>query len=115
MAEQKDVKRESTISTDVVTDHIVVIYTGPNAKTPTKGTIGAAGYDLYAAEAFVIPPKKRQLIKTNLFMAIAVTHYGRIAPRSGLAYKNGIDVLAGVIDSDYRGNVGVILLNTDQD
>ena len=46
-------------------------------------------------------------------MAIPMDCYGRIAPRSGLAYKNGIDVLAGVIDSDYRGDIGVILYNTD--
>lgn len=45
-------------------------------------------------------------------MSLPFGQYGRIAPRSGLAYKNGIDVLAGVIDADYRGDVGVILLNT---
>lgn len=46
-------------------------------------------------------------------MAIPINHYGRIAPRSGLAFKSGIDVLAGVIDADYRGDIGVILYNTD--
>lgn len=84
-----------------------------NAKIPTRGTIFAAGYDLYAAESFVIKPLSRQLIKTNVSIGIPDGFYGRIAPRSGLAYKNGIDVLAGVIDADYRGDIGVILFNSD--
>lgn len=83
------------------------------AKLPTQGTNFSAGYDLYAAEHIVVPRLGRKLIKTNVSMAIPMNHYGRIAPRSGLAYKNGIDVLAGVIDSDYRGDIGVILYNTD--
>lgn len=83
------------------------------AKTPTQGTSFSAGYDLYAAEEVAVPRLGRKLIKTNVSMAIPMNHYGRIAPRSGLAYKNGIDVLAGVIDSDYRGDIGVILYNTD--
>jgi len=83
------------------------------AKIPTQATPFSAGYDLYAAEAIVVPRLGRKLIKTNVSMAIPMNHYGRIAPRSGLAYKNGIDVLAGVIDSDYRGDIGVILYNTD--
>ena len=85
-----------------------------NAIIPMQGTIYAAGYDLYAAEDAVIVCGSRKLIKTNISMSIPVGYYGRIAPRSGLAYKNGIDVLAGVIDSDYRGDIGVILYNTDK-
>lgn len=85
------------------------------AKTPTKGTDQAAGYDLYAAQNAEIDPLRRALIKTNISIAIPKGYYGRIAPRSGLAYKNGIDVMAGVIDSDYRGDVGVILYNTGVD
>lgn len=85
------------------------------AKIPTKGTDQAAGYDLYAAQNAEIDPLKRALIKTNISIAIPKGYYGRIAPRSGLAYKNGIDVMAGVIDSDYRGDVGVILYNTGVD
>lgn len=84
------------------------------AKIPTQGTDFSAGYDLYAAEDACVPRLGRKLIKTNLSMAIPMNYYGRIAPRSGLAYKNGIDVLAGVIDSDYRGDIGVILFNTDE-
>jgi dUTP pyrophosphatase len=85
-----------------------------NAIIPTQGTIYAAGYDLFAAEDAIIVCGSRKLIKTNISMAIPSGYYGRIAPRSGLAYKNGIDVLAGVIDSDYRGDIGVILYNTDK-
>ncbi len=85
-----------------------------NATIPTQGTSFAAGYDLYAAEDAVVVCGTRKLIKTNISMEITPGYYGRIAPRSGLAYKNGIDVLAGVIDSDYRGDIGVILHNTDK-
>lgn len=85
-----------------------------NATIPTQGTSFAAGYDLYAAEDAVVVCGTRKLIKTNISMEITPGYYGRIAPRSGLAHKNGIDVLAGVIDSDYRGDIGVILYNTDK-
>jgi dUTP pyrophosphatase len=83
------------------------------AKIPSQGSKYAAGYDLYAAEEVLVNTMGRKLVKTNISIAIPEGYYGRIAPRSGLAYKNGIDVLAGVIDSDYRGDIGVILLNTD--
>lgn len=84
-----------------------------SAIIPTQGTAFAAGFDLYSAEDAVVVSGTRKLIKTNISMEITPGYYGRIAPRSGLAYKNGIDVLAGVIDSDYRGDIGVILYNTD--
>ena len=53
----------------------------------------------------------RALIKTNIAVAIDPQHYGRIAPRSGLALRDGISVGGGVVDADYRGDVGVILFN----
>lgn len=84
-----------------------------NGRVPVKGTAGAAGYDLFAAENAEIYSKTRKLVKTNIAVSIPSGFYGRIAPRSGLALKHGIDVLAGVIDSDYRGDIGVILYNTD--
>lgn len=87
----------------------------PTAIIPTKGSVDAAGYDLYSSKDGIIQPGERVLIPTDISMVIPVGWYGRIAPRSGLAYKHGIDVLAGVIDSDYRGNIGVILYNTDLD
>lgn len=73
-----------------------------------------AGYDLFAIEASVIPPGERRLVRTGIAMAIPQGYYGRIAPRSGLALKNGIDVMGGVVDAGYRGEIGVILLNTDK-
>lgn len=81
------------------------------ATIPTRGSAGAAGYDLHAAYDGVVPKRGKALIKTDISMAIDPSVYGRVAPRSGLAWKNSIDVGAGVIDSDYRGNIGVILFN----
>lgn len=82
------------------------------AKVPTRGSVDAAGADLHSTEQTVISPGQRKLIGTGLKMQFPKDVYGRIAPRSGLAYKNGIDTLAGVIDPDYRGEVKVLLLNT---
>lgn len=83
----------------------------PNAITPTRGSDGAAGYDLYAAMPSLVPARGKALIKTDIAVCIPPHLYGRVAPRSGLAWKNSLDVGAGVIDSDYRGNIGVILFN----
>ncbi|ABD52490.1 dUTPase [Vaccinia virus Ankara] len=80
------------------------------AKSPTRQSPGAAGYDLYSAYDYTIPPGERQLIKTDISMSMPKFCYGRIAPRSGLSLK-GIDIGGGVIDEDYRGNIGVILIN----
>lgn len=75
----------------------------------------SAGCDLSSTEFYILKPGERKLFKTGLSIAIPTGFYGRIAPRSGLAFKNGIDVLAGVIDEDYRGDVGVILINLGQE
>jgi len=83
----------------------------PSAVIPARGSPGAAGYDLSAAHDGVVPARGKALIKTDLSIAIPQNTYARIAPRSGLAYKNFIDTGAGVVDYDYRGNVGVILFN----
>ena len=82
-----------------------------NAKLPVRGTEGAAGYDLSAAQAAVVPAHGKCLVKTGLAMAIPPRCYGRVAPRSGLALKKFIDVGAGAIDADYRGEIGVVLFN----
>ena len=97
----------------------------PRAKLPTRGSDAAAGWDLYAAEDVVLPPlyvphprtdevsylNSHIAVPTHLMVAIPRGYYGRIAPRSGLAFKHGVDVLAGVVDSDYRGELKVILIN----
>jgi len=81
------------------------------AHIPTQATSSDAGYDLYTTETYVLKPGERKLFKTNISTAIPHGYYGRIAPRSWLAYKHGIDVLAGVIDSGYRWDIWVILIN----
>lgn len=86
-------------------------FLSPTAKCPTQAQNYDAGYDLYADSEFDLLPGQRALIKTGISMAIPPGYYGRIAPRSGLALKYGIDVLAGVVDSTYRGELGVILIN----
>lgn len=83
-----------------------------NANIPQKGSQEAAGYDLYSAYDYTLQSQDRLLIHTDISIKVPENTYGRIAPRSGLALKHGIDVLAGVIDRDYRGNVGIILYNT---
>lgn len=82
-----------------------------NAFLPSKGSPLAAGYDLYSSEEKIVPARGKELIKTSLTIAVPPGNYGRIAPRSGLAWKNFIDVGAGVIDCDYRGEVMVLLFN----
>lgn len=83
------------------------------AKVPSRAEEGSVGYDLFSAEEGIIYPKTRRLFKTNIAVEIPEGHYGRVAPRSGLSYKNGIDVFGGVIDPSYRGDMGVILYNSD--
>ena len=70
---------------------------------PSKGSKFAAGYDLHSLVDCTIPPRDKALIKTGLCVCVPHGSYGRVAPRSGLAWKHFIDVGAGVIDSDYRG------------
>ena len=82
------------------------------ATLPSRGSELSAGLDLYSIEDITIGPKQRTIAKTGLAVAIPPGHYGRIAPRSGLAMKHGLDVLSGVIDSDYRGEIGCLLYNT---
>ena len=84
-----------------------------DAKVPTKAHSSDAGWDIYASDlAQPVYPHKRRLISTDISIAIPDGYCGLIWPRSGLSVKKGIDVLAGVIDSGYRGEIKVCLLNT---
>jgi len=85
------------------------------AKVPVRANPTDAGLDLFSAEHSEIAPLTRKLIKTDISLEIPENYYGRIAPRSGLAYKYGIDTMAGILDSGFRGNVGVILFNSDRE
>lgn len=84
----------------------------PGAKIPRRESSGAAGYDLSSVDDVSILPGARVVVKTGIAIALPWGTYGRVAPRSGLAVRHGIDVLAGVIDEDYRGEIAVVLLNT---
>lgn len=86
------------------------------ATLPKRASEFSVGYDLYASHDDIVNKKGKSLVKTDIALKIPDGHYGRIAPRSGLACKNFIDVGAGVIDPDYRGNVCVLLYNhSDED
>ena len=76
--------------------------TSGTACLPARASDGAAGYDLCASESGSIAPGTRKVVKTGLELAIPAGCYGRIAPRSGLSIRSGIDVAAGVLDPDYR-------------
>ena len=82
---------------------------------PNYETLASAGMDLRAniQEAIVLQPLERAIVKTGLFIELPVGIEAQVRPRSGLAAKNGVTVLnaPGTIDADYRGEVGVILVN----
>ena len=82
---------------------------------PAYATAGSAGMDLYAHlhESVVLEPLQRKLIPTGLFIELPTGYEAQIRPRSGLALKQGITCLnsPGTIDADYRGEIGVILIN----
>ena len=83
-----------------------------DAQIPKRGSRFSAGVDLCSVEDIIrIKPNNRHVVKTGLAVRIPVDSYARIAPRSGLAVKNGIGVGAGVVDADYRGEIGIVLFN----
>nr|3SO2_A Chain A, Chlorella dUTPase [Chlorella variabilis] len=82
-----------------------------HAVLPKRGSAGAAGFDLASCEDTEVPARGRAVVKTGLQIAIPPGTYARVAPRSGLAVKHFIDTGAGVVDEDYRGEVGVVLFN----
>ena len=85
----------------------IMLSTG--AVAPTRGSAGAAGYDLYANEDVTIGEGEFTPVNTGVSVAIPPGYYGRIAPRSGLAAKYGVIIGGGVIDEDYRGELKVLM------
>jgi dUTP pyrophosphatase len=100
-----------------------VKFLNENAKLPVYGSQYAAGMDVFSAVECSIPPLSRKLVGTGISMSWQsdirmddeTNYYLRIAPRSGLAAKSSVDVGAGVVDYDYRGEVFVLLINNHQE
>jgi dUTP pyrophosphatase len=86
-------------------------HVGEGGSLPDYASAGAAGADLRASEAVEIAPGGRTAVPTAVRLQIPPGHVGLVWPRSGLAVRHGIDTLAGVVDSDYRGEVRVVLVN----
>ena len=93
----------------------IKIVNSSNNKTPSLATKGAAGADIRAfiENKTILKPMERKLISTGLKIEIPLGYEVQIRPRSGLAFKNGITVInsPGTIDSDYRGEIGILLIN----
>lgn len=103
------VSEESTMSTTTVS----FCKLRPDAIIPSKATPGSIGLDLHSVEPYIILPGQRVVVSTGLQVRLPSGVYGRIAPRSGLAVKHGLDVGAGVVDPDYNGELRVVLFNHD--
>ena len=83
-----------------------------DVKSPKRANDTDAGWDLYATKQRFLGPNQRATFSTGICLEVPQGFVGLIWPRSGLSVKKGIDVLAGVVDSGYRGEVKVCLLNT---
>ena len=96
-----------------------------DAQIPQYGSVAAAGMDLFSAVDIVVPPQTRKLVSTGISVSWQTQegrpdetpekYYLRIAPRSGLSVKSNIDIGAGVVDSDYRGEIFVCFINNSLD
>lgn len=88
-----------------------------DARLPTRAHPGDAGLDLYAVEPALIGPAERVLVATGVSIELPPGHAGLVVPRSGLAARHGISVVnaPGLIDEGYRGELRVLLLNTDRE
>jgi dUTP pyrophosphatase len=82
-----------------------------DVKTPTYANPGDAGLDLYSAENFVLKPGKRHAFETGIKMEVPDGYAGLIWDKSGLAKNSGIKTMAGVLDSGYRGEIKIVLVN----
>jgi len=89
----------------------------PAAKLPRRAHDDDAGYDLHALEAATLAPGERAMVRTGIAIELAAGHAGLVLPRSGLAARHGIAIVnaPGLIDAGYRGEIRVLLLNTDRE
>jgi dUTP pyrophosphatase len=85
----------------------------PNAQAPCRKTPGSAGHDLCCVDTVILTPRSSALVATGVCIGLPPNTYGQIAPRSGLSVK-GLDIGAGIIDEDYRGEIKVLLRNTSE-
>lgn len=90
---------------------IKISRTNPNAKIPAYAKNGDAGMDFYSLENLILKPGARRLVTTGIKMEIPEGYAGLIWDKSGLAINNGLKVIGGVIDSGYRGEIKVGLIN----
>jgi dUTP pyrophosphatase len=88
----------------------------PDARLPYRAHPGDAGYDLHALEPVELVPGERAMVRTGVAIELPPGHAGWVVPRSGLAHRHGLALVnaPGLIDADYRGEVRVLLLNTDR-
>ncbi len=92
----------------------ICIPSGDRDLIPLRANPSDAGLDIKANEDIIVSPHTRKLISTGIHVELPINSYGQVAPRSGLACK-GIDIGAGVIDRDYRGEVKILLINNGMD
>jgi len=115
-AREANLKVEFGIAQSKKDQRVKVKKPDPQARIPTRGSAQAAGHDLYANERNTIPARGQEVLRTGISITPPRGTYGRIAPRSGMAVKHQVAVNAGVIDSDYTGEIKVVLANmSDQD
>ena len=114
-SKNKDIKCDiNHMPTYQINDKLKISYKplSENATTPSKSIQGSAAFNIFASSDIRrIMPNDRQAIKADISMAILFGYYGRIAARSGLTMKHRIDIGAGVIDSDFRGGIRLVLIN----
>lgn len=98
-------------------DTIQVTRLHADGRIPTRSHGDDAGFDLYAVEGMTIPPTTRAMVSTGIAIALPQGYAGLVLPRSGTALRNGISIVngPGLIDAGYRGEIRVLLLNTDRD
>ncbi len=103
------------MAAEITTMEVQFVKLRPDAIIPTKATPGAIGLDLHSVDSYAVLPGQRVVVSTGLRVNLpqGTGVYGRIAPRSGLAVKHGLDVGAGVVDPDYDGELRVVLFNHD--